>query len=99
VNIGNDVGFNTKGNEMEQPIDYTNRNNVTPGTDVIDDARKPPIGVPDRYIVDHDRFIDLCIGISNYYNDGVPIPIKWVEEWNELCSKVRPADWSSSHGR
>ena len=58
-----------------------------------EDDLKPPLGVTPRKIHDEKvklaRFDDLCGAISRYYNDGLKIPIEWIEEYNELIEGVR----------
>lgn len=54
-----------------------------------DRLRKPPMGVMNRYIIDHDRFLDLCGAISRRYDAGMQIPIDWVQEYNELVIRVK----------
>ncbi len=47
-------------------------------------AKKPPIGLKPKKIVDEERFLEVCAAISRYYNDEREIPVEWVEEYNQL---------------
>lgn len=53
---------------------------------------RPPLGVMPKNIyyqkVYQERLSDLCGAISRYYNAGLPINIKWIEEYNELITKI-----------
>ena len=48
---------------------------------------KPPVGLMPKKLHDEARFQKVCRAISEYYNSGRKIPIKWVEEYNELVEK------------
>ena len=54
---------------------------------------KPPLGVMPKNIyyqkVYKERLSDLCGAISRYYNSGLPIRIEWIEEYNELITKIK----------
>jgi hypothetical protein len=45
---------------------------------------KPPIGIMPKHIWQENRFMEVCSAITRYYNASLPIPIEWVEEYNEL---------------
>ena len=46
---------------------------------------KPPLGLRPRTIADRERFMEVSKAIYRYFNTTqLPIPIEWVEEWNEL---------------
>jgi hypothetical protein len=47
-------------------------------------AVKPPLGIMPKKYHDEKRFIELCGAIKRYYDAEFPIPIEWIEEWNEL---------------
>ena len=54
---------------------------------------KPSIGLIPKHIRQHERYIEVCEAISRYYNNGQHIPIKWIEEYNELVKIMKtPAD-------
>jgi len=56
------------------------------------EATKPPIGlIPKEFDKEKfaiDRFIEVCGAISRYYEAGMEINPKWIEEYNDLVSIV-----------
>lgn len=55
--------------------------------DVI--IEQPPLGVKPRFIHDEQRLMELHGAIARYLKHGLPILIEWVEEYNELVTKVQ----------
>ena len=51
-------------------------------------AEMPPFGLMSKSIHKEVRFNHVCAAISRYYNAGLEIPIEWVEEHNELVTKI-----------
>jgi hypothetical protein len=51
-------------------------------------AVKPPIGIQPKYIWKSKRIVDLSFAIERYRVANLPIPIEWVEEYNELLREV-----------
>ncbi len=51
----------------------------------------PPLGLKPKCIHDEHRAIDISKAIVRYLNNRLPIPIEWVEEYNELRTKEKPA--------
>lgn len=49
---------------------------------------KPPLGVTPKYVWDLMRLRDLQGAIARRYEAEMPIPIEWVEEYNELVKEV-----------
>lgn len=49
--------------------------------------KKPPLGIIPKDIWEMQRLKELMEAISRYYNDIRVIPIKWIEEYNELIIK------------
>lgn len=45
---------------------------------------KPPLGIEPKYIWEARRADDLRNAIYRYTNAGVEIPVRWIEEYNEL---------------
>ena len=54
--------------------------------------KKPPLGVMPKYIWDKKRLSELCEAVSRYWEVGEPIPIEWIEEYNELVEKANRRD-------
>ena len=54
------------------------------GTEMIE---KPPIGLTPRFIHDQHRTTEIGEAIIRYLQGDYPIPIEWVEEYNELLGK------------
>ena len=50
---------------------------------------KPPIGILPKAIHNSKRYTEVCEAIVRYYQAGMPIPIVWVEEHNELLNFER----------
>ena len=48
---------------------------------------KPPIGLIPRWLHRDNRFIEVCGAIVRYYDAGIKIPLKWVEEYNDLIGE------------
>ncbi len=55
----------------------------------INKIKKPPIGLVPKYIKQTQRFEEICGAISRYYNEGMKIPLEWIEEYNELVEIVK----------
>ena len=57
-------------------------------------AIKPPLGVMPKEIYEKslriDRFHDICRAITQYYEVGLKIDVKWIEEYNELIEVINP---------
>lgn len=50
---------------------------------------KPPIGLTPKYVRDELRKTDITNAIERFVTARKPIPIAWVEEWNELMQEVK----------
>jgi len=76
-----------KGNEVEM---ITNEHGIKFKKSLEKDAKteRPPLGLLSKSIHKEKRFYDVCAAISRYYNVGWEIPIEWVEEHNELVTKI-----------
>lgn len=57
----------------------------------IDDMRTPPpLGIKPRFIVESQRITEISEGIIRFLEAKHPIPIEWIEEYNELINKRSP---------
>lgn len=54
----------------------------------MNETQKPPMGLIPKEIARSKRFLEVCGAISRYYNEGLHIQVKWVEEYNELVEIV-----------
>lgn len=54
--------------------------------------KKPPIGVMPRFIWEENRLIALKGAIDRFTEVNQPIPIEWIEEYNELVGEGRKSD-------
>ena len=54
----------------------------------IKNTNKPPLGLTPKWIIQTERYYEICGAISRYYNAGKKIPIEWIEEYNELVEVV-----------
>lgn len=61
-------------------------------SDLMIKAERPPLGLKPKKFVDEERFIEVCRVISSYYNEGKPISIEWIEEYNELLTEDESKD-------
>lgn len=52
---------------------------------------KPPLGITPKYIHDLQRLRELQGAIARYYDVDMPIPIEWIEEYNQLISSAKEA--------
>jgi len=52
--------------------------------DNIKKVEKPPIGLMPKYLHDAKRLMEIRKAIIRYHNAEMKIPIKWIEEYNEL---------------
>ena len=51
--------------------------------------KRPPIGLKPKWLHDEQRLKDVRDAIVRYYNADMPIPIKWIEEYNELIKLIK----------
>lgn len=52
-------------------------------------AKKPPRGLKPIAFHREERFIEVCAAMTRYYSNALPIPIEWVEEYNDLVTKIK----------
>lgn len=48
----------------------------------------PPIGLLPRAIATTERYHEVCGAIARYYQAGLPFPLEWIEEYNELAASA-----------
>ena len=46
---------------------------------------KPPLGLEPRYAWDAQRVANIYAAVDRHMGAVAPIPIEWIEEYNELC--------------
>lgn len=49
-------------------------------------AKKPPLGIPPRYLWEEERRQKIRKAITEYMAADLMVPECWIEEWNELTS-------------
>ena len=49
---------------------------------------KPPLGLTPRWIRDMERFEEIISAMKRYSEAGMPIPIEWIEEVDELYDRT-----------
>jgi len=54
--------------------------------------KEPPLGIKPRYIHEEERAIELGEAINRYTRAKFPIPIEWVEEYNEIRARLKKRD-------
>lgn len=52
-------------------------------------AIKPPIGLIPKWVRERERLNEIREAIVRYYDAEMEIPIKWVEEYNELIKLTK----------
>jgi hypothetical protein len=52
-------------------------------------AEEPPLGLRPRFLAEESRLIEVWEAISRYLQAGYPLPIEWIEEYNELAERTR----------
>lgn len=50
--------------------------------------KKPPLGIMPKNIWESIRFNELQMAINRYLDDQLPIPLEWIEEYNEFVKKL-----------
>jgi hypothetical protein len=48
---------------------------------------KPPIGLKPKKYHSLERLNEVRSAIVRYYDDELPIPVEWIEEYNELINQ------------
>lgn len=48
----------------------------------------PPLGLTPRWIRDMERFEEIISAMKRYSQAGMPIPIEWIEEVDELYDRT-----------
>jgi hypothetical protein len=48
------------------------------------DQELPPLGVRPKWLVNEQRITEIAEAITRYVKTRNPLPIAWVEEYNEL---------------
>jgi hypothetical protein len=46
-----------------------------------------PLGIQPKSVWNRQRSIDLKMAVNRYFEADKPIPIEWIEEYNELNKK------------
>lgn len=49
--------------------------------------KRPPLGLAPKWIRDEQRLWEIQAAIVRYYEAEMPIPIEWVEEYNQLITE------------
>lgn len=49
--------------------------------------KKPPLGLKPRFLIEEERILEIRSAILRYIDDKFPIPIAWIEEYNELAKR------------
>lgn len=54
---------------------------------IEDTITPPPLGIRPRFVADSQRINEITEGINRYLKVRHPIPLEWIEEYNELTNK------------
>lgn len=58
--------------------------------DIFDTTKKSPLGLKPRSIHDGVRLYEIKAAIVRYMDADRPIPVEWVQEYNELILRQKP---------
>lgn len=50
-------------------------------------ARKPPIGLRPRFVVESERLQEISEAVNRYVKAGFDVPEEWLDEWEEIAKK------------
>lgn len=81
------------GNLYPNTVDWSvafkelNLNNIIVETETVSPI-KPPLGILPKKFHDEKRFKDLHDAVLRYFDARIPVPSEWIEEYNELLSKL-----------
>lgn len=53
--------------------------------------QKPPLGLKPKLVHDEQRLFEVSGAIGRYFIAGLPIPVEWVEEYNQLVKSLKGA--------
>lgn len=56
--------------------------------DFMNQPKIPPLGIMPRQIWESRRVMDILKAMDRYVEANTPIPLNWVEEYNELIKKL-----------
>lgn len=72
--------------DWEEVVEYfIKRPDEVDNIETVDSSsKKVPIGIEPKYIWEERRLIELSEAIKRYCLSNEQIPIKWIEEYNEL---------------
>ena len=54
---------------------------------MLPEEDKPPLGIMPKFIWNEKRLSELILAIQRYLNVEMPIPIDWIEEYNNLINE------------
>ena len=57
-------------------------------TNGINEMNRPPLGLRPRRFVDEERLSEVYAAIARYLEAGKPVPVEWIEEYNELAVRL-----------
>ena len=73
--------------DVESEENWIERNKQQKGT-IMTNIIKPPLGLTPRWIRDMERFEEIISAMKRYSQAGMPIPIEWIEEVDELYDRT-----------
>ena len=56
---------------------------------VDEKIKRPPLGLVPKFIIDEKRLNEIKKAIDRYMDENYKIPLKWIEEYNELCDRIK----------
>ena len=58
--------------------------------------KRPPLGLVPKYIHESKRHNEVCEAITRYYQEGLEIPIEWIEEYNQYIRSKNQSNISTT---
>lgn len=51
--------------------------------------KKPPIGIMPKNVWESIRYNDLIAAIKRYLDANLPMPIEWLNEYNDFSNRLK----------
>lgn len=83
--------YGYKLNRIKNWYDLKDKESFCEGTirvEIEDAEQKPPLGLEPKEIWKLQRLQDIVAAINRYFDGSKEIPVKWVEEYNELAKEL-----------
>lgn len=85
IEIGKDLYGKIK--KYSEENDFTTSRVIEEAFYLLQPYQKPPLGIMPKCVWKSIRDKELNEAINRYHDAGLPIPIEWIEEYNEYVKK------------